>query len=176
MSHKHQTQDLVAEQKKHLLECYPGVKSAHLSEALAAGLGEKTHIGLLTHLDSYDTIPKLTLRHEAVQTRLWELGCEQHAPKSIQREYFYEVPCEDGAPGCYVTVERSVRGLPGLTYDQLLEIRDRGSVTLTADYVDSNEVKVTKAERKELDLDGFICRYVGFNIDSCTCDACGSDG
>jgi hypothetical protein len=176
MNHKSQTQQYVAARKKQLLESFPDVKSGHLSEALAAGLGDNTHIGLLTRLDTYDAIPPQVLRYEAVQTRLWELGYEQYAPLSVRRKYVYEVPCEDGSsPDCWSTVERSVEGLPELDSEQLLEIRDKNSVTLTEDYVEATGIQIRKEEQKELNQYGYILRQAYFNVDYNSCGACGSD-
>lgn len=174
--HKPQTTQYVARRKKSLKPSYPDVASSHLSEALAAGMGANTNIGLLTELDRHEIIPPLLLDHEKVKTHLWELGYVNYAPMSVTRLHDYEVPCPDGAPGCWGIVDRSVAGLPELDSEQLLEIRDGNAVTLTAVYVDEHEIPVTNEEKKELKAEGSIRRSAYFNRDSCVCGSCGSDG
>lgn len=175
MGHKRQTHEYVSNLKGELRKSFPDVPSSHLSEALAAGLGDTTHIGLLHRLDGFEQIPPQTLRYEDVKTRLWELGHEQHAPMGVRREYSYDVPCPDGSQGCWGTVERTVKGLPELDEEQLLEIRDSNSVTLTESYFSSTGVPVTREESRQLSEWGYITRQAYFDLDYCTCGSCGSD-
>lgn len=92
------------------------------------------------------------------------------------QEYSYDIPCVDGSPGCYGTVTRTVKGLPELDDEQLLEIRDARTVTLTAAYVEANDVPLTPAQEQELIEDGSVSIAAYFNVDHGSCEACGSDG
>lgn len=92
------------------------------------------------------------------------------------QEYSYDVPCVDGSPGCYGTVTRTVKGLPGLDSDQLLEIRDARTVTLPEAYVHANDIPLTPEEKEELIENGYVSVAAYFNVDHASCEACGSDG
>lgn len=93
-----------------------------------------------------------------------------------RKKFSYDVPCIDGSAGCWGTVKRLVEGLPRLNSEQLLEIRDHNTVTLTADYVAEAEIPLTEDERNELSKDGYIVRQAYFNVDYGSCGACGSNG
>lgn len=92
------------------------------------------------------------------------------------QEYSYDVPCIDGSDGCYGTVTRVVKGLPGLDSDQLLEIRDARTVTLTEAYVQANDVPLMPEQEEELIENGYVSVAAYFNVDHGSCEACGSNG
>jgi hypothetical protein len=60
--------------KNALQDRFPSVKSAHLSEAIAAAAGYRTHAALLTYLGSTTAVPLAILQEEAFVHRLHELG------------------------------------------------------------------------------------------------------
>jgi hypothetical protein len=60
--------------KNALLDCFPSVKSAHLSEAIAATTGFRTHAALLSHLQQSAAEPVVVLDEKPFLQRLKELG------------------------------------------------------------------------------------------------------
>jgi hypothetical protein len=73
-------------------------------------------------------------------------------------------------------VKRTVKGLSGLDNDQLLEIRDTKTVTLTEADVQANDVLLTPDEEKELLENGDVSVAASFNVDHASCESCGSNG
>lgn len=60
--------------KNALLDRFPFIKSAHLSEGIAATAGFRTHAALLSHLQQSVAEPLVVLNHEPFLQRLKELG------------------------------------------------------------------------------------------------------
>ncbi|TYQ01583.1 UNVERIFIED_ORG: hypothetical protein JN05_05417 [Zoogloea ramigera] len=60
--------------KNALLDRFPSVKSAHLSEAIAATAGFRTHAALLSHLQQFVDEPVVVLEDKPFLQRLKELG------------------------------------------------------------------------------------------------------
>lgn len=92
------------------------------------------------------------------------------------QEYSYQVPCIDGSPGCDGPVKRTVKGLSGLDSDQLLEIRDKGTVTLAEADVLADDVVLTPDQEKALLQNGKVSVAANFNVDHASCESCGSNG
>jgi hypothetical protein len=82
--------DHIALVKNHLRDEFPHIQSAHLSEALAAALGFKTHAALLSLLQTSNLDPHYVLiDDEAFDEKLTALG---HTPEIDFSFEFLEVP------------------------------------------------------------------------------------
>ncbi len=88
--------------KRSLRKAYPDVKSSHLTEALAAAVGSKTHAALIIRLEAQEVVARIdALRW---QNRLYELG---NTVRSDNLTAVIEDP--DLPDRCWIEVKRGDR-------------------------------------------------------------------
>lgn len=90
------TEDNLAHEKRRIRSRFPDAKSSHVSEALAAALGRRTHAALLEEIKKVDPDhpPILAINEDVFRTRLKAL-CQTELPKTL-KEGLFERPLFKG--------------------------------------------------------------------------------
>lgn len=86
------TEDNLACEKRRIRHLFPDAKSSHVSEALAAALGRRTHAALLEEIKKVDSDhpPVFAINEDVFRARLKAL-CQTELPKTL-KEGLFESP------------------------------------------------------------------------------------